>query len=159
MEEKRAFMKYILFIVTIILSQSAYSQAIPDSLLERNKVKIIKDYRLDILAGKQSEINTAKLKKQARTSKGFRLMVLNTNDKDYAYKIRTELLQKFPEQKPYMWFSSPYIRIKFGNFKTREEAEVYRRQISAMLNGANIYLLQETIELDPGDDFDPDDMR
>lgn len=159
MEEKRAFMKYILFIVTIILSQSAYSQAIPDSLLARNKVKIIKDFRLDILASKQSEINTALLKKQARTTKGFRLMVLNTNDKDYAYKIRTELLQKFPEQKPYMWFSSPYIRIKFGNFKTKEEAEVYRRQISAMLNGANIYLLQETIEVDPGDDFDPDEMR
>lgn len=152
-------MKHILFIFTIILSQSVSSQVRPDSLMNMNKVKVIKDYRLDILATKQSEINTAILKNQARTTKGFRLMVLNTNDKDYAYKIRTELLQKFPEQKPYMWFSSPYIRIKFGNFKTREEAEVYRKQISAMLNGANIYFLQETIEVDPGDDFDPDDMR
>jgi len=124
-----------------------------------NKVKIIKDGRLDILARKQSELNTAILKNQARTARGFRLMVLNTNDKDYAYKVRAELLQKFPEQKPYMWFSSPYIRIKFGNFRTREEAEVYRKLISAMLNGANIYFLQETIEVEPGDDFDPDDMR
>lgn len=152
-------MKYIFIIITILLSSSVYSQGIPDSLMQRNKVKIIKDYRLDILAAKQSEINTALLKRQARTTKGFRLMVLNTNDRDYAYKIRTELLQRFPEQKPYMWFSNPYIRIKFGNFKTREEAEVYRKQISAMLNGANIYLLQETIEVDPGDDFDPDEMR
>lgn len=158
-EEKRELMKYILFIVTIILSQSVYSQALSDSMMERNKVTIIKDFRLNILALKQSEINTAILKKQARTTKGYRLMVLNTNDKDYAYKVRTELLQKFPEQKPYMWFANPYIRIKFGNFRTREEAEVYRKQISAMLNGANIYFLQETIEVDPGDDFDPDDMR
>ena len=160
MEEKRKFMKYILFIFTVILSPSVYSQvAWPNPLTDQHKVKIIKDYRLDILATKQSEVNTALLKNKARTTKGFRLMVLNSNDKDYAYKIRAELLQKFPEQKPYMWFSSPYIRIKFGNFRTKEEAEVYRRQISAMLNGANIYLLQETIEVDPGDDFDPDDMR
>ena len=152
-------MKYIFIIITIVFSSSVYCQGISDSLLQRNKVKIIKDYRLDILAAKQSEINTALLKRQARTTKGFRLMVLNTNDREYAYKIRAELLQRFPEQKPYMWFSNPYIRIKFGNFKTREEAEVYRRQISAMLNGANIYFLQETIEVDPGDDFDPDDMR
>lgn len=152
-------MRYILFLITIILSQSVFSQTKPDSSVEMNKVKIIKDGRLDILARKQSELNTAILKNQARTARGFRLMVLNTNDKDYAYKVRAELLQKFPEQKPYMWFSSPYIRIKFGNFRTREEAEVYRKQISAMLNGANIYFLQETIEVEPGDDFDPDDMR
>jgi hypothetical protein len=122
-------------------------------------VLIIKDFRLDILAAKQSELNTALLKNQARTTRGFRLMVLNTNDKEYAYKIRAELLQKFPEQKPYMWFSNPYIRIKFGNFRTKEEAESYRKQISNMLNGANIYFLQETIEVDPGPDFDPDNMR
>lgn len=152
-------MKYIYIIITVLLSSSVYSQGISDSLVQRNKVKIIKDFRLDILAAKQSEINTALLKRQARITKGFRLMVLNTNDRDYAYKVRAELLQRFPEQKPYMWFSNPYIRIKFGNFKTREEAEVYRKQISAMLNGANIYLLQETIEVDPGDDFDPDEMR
>ncbi len=153
-------MKYILFIITIILSPSVYAQvALSNPLKEESKVKVIKDFRLDILATRQSEINTALLKNKARTTRGFRLMVLNTNDRDYAYKVRAELLQKYPEQKPYMWFSSPYIRIKFGNFKTREEAEVYRRQISAMLNGANIYFLQETIEVDPGDDFDPDDMR
>lgn len=152
-------MKYIYIIITVLLSSSVYSQGIADSLMQTNKVKIIKDFRLDILGAKQSEINTALLKRQARITRGFRLMVLNTNDRDYAYKVRAELLQRFPEQKPYMWFSNPYIRIKFGNFITREEAEVYRKQISAMLNGANIYLLQETIEVDPGDDFDPDEMR
>jgi hypothetical protein len=143
----------------LIFFNQVSAQTTLDSMVDKNKVIIIKDPRLDILAAKQSELNTIILKNQARITKGFRLMVLNTNDKDYAYKVRAELLQKFPEQKPYMWFSSPYIRIKFGNFKTREEAEVYRKQISRMLNGANIYFLQETIEVDPGPDFDPDSMR
>ena len=120
---------------------------------------VIRDARLDILARKEAELNTAILKTEARIAKGYRLMVLNTSDKDYAFKIRAELLQKFPEQKPYMWFANPYIRIKFGNFRTKEEADIYKKQISKMLNGANIYYLQENIEVDPGKDFDPDSMN
>ena len=145
----------ILFFMGIGLSSFAQDT---DSLIE-NKVIVYKDYRLDILAKKEAEINTAVLKTQARLAPGYRLMVLNTSDKDYAFKVRTELLQKFPEQKPYMWFANPYIRLKFGNFRTKEEAEVYRKQISKMLDGATIYLLNETIEVDPGKDFNPDDMN
>ena len=160
LKRNHPFMRSLFFLLTtLIFCQKVSSQVRADSSMDENKVLIIKDFRLDILAAKQSELNTAILKNQARTTRGFRLMVLNTNDKEYAYKVRAELLQKFPEQKPYMWFSSPYIRLKFGNFKTREEAEVYRKQISTMLNGANIYFLQETIEVDPGPDFDPDNMK
>ena len=86
-------------------------------------------------------------------------MVLNTSDKNYAFKVRAELLQRFPNQKPYMWFANPYIRIKFGDFRTREEAERYQAQISRILGGAKIYLLNETIEVNPGKDFDPEGMR
>ena len=139
------------------LTNCSFSQN--GNLQTYDKVVVFKDYRLDILGRKEAEINTALLKLQARTAQGYRLMVLNTNDKDYAFKVRAELLQKFPEQKPYMWFANPYIRIKFGNFRTKEEADVYKKQISQMLNGANIYYIPETIEVSPGDDFDPDSMR
>ena len=150
-------MKNLIILFLIFFNNSLFAQN-TDSV-PHDKVAIIKDYRLDILARKESEVNTAILKSQARTAKGYRLMVLNTSDKDYAFKVRTELLQKFPEQKPYMWYANPYIRIKFGNFRTKEEAEYYRKQISQMLNGANIYFLNETIEVVPDKDFDPDEMR
>ncbi len=150
-------MKQIFILPFLCFGFSGFAQN-TDSLTE-NKVVVFTDYRLDILARKESEINTAILKTEARIAKGYRLMVLNTSDKDYAFKVRAELLQKFPEQKPYMWFANPYIRIKFGNFRTREEADVYKKQISKMLNGANIYYLQENIEVVPDKDFDPDSMR
>ena len=149
-------MNKLIFLILVFFSPSVFAQN-TDSVNER-KVTVFKDYRLDILARKEAELNTAILKQQARTAKGYRLMILNTSDKDYAFKVRTQLLQKFPEQKPYMWFANPYIRIKFGNFLTKEEADVYKRQISKMLNGATIYYLHETIEVDPGEDFDPDSM-
>ena len=149
-------MNKLIFLILVFFSPSVFAQN-TDSVNER-KVTVFKDYRLDILARKEAELNTAILKQQARTAKGYRLMILNTSDKDYAFKVRTQLLQKFPEQKPYMWFANPYIRIKFGNFLTKEEADVYKRQISKMLGGATIYYLHETIEVDPGEDFDPDSM-
>lgn len=150
-------MRSLLILIGICFFKSSFAQ---DSYVPaENKVVVFKDYRLDILARKEAELNTALLKTQARNMQGFRLMILNTSDKDYAFKIRAELLKKFPEQKPYMWFANPYIRIKFGNFKTKEEADVYKKQISQMLGGATIYYIPETIELNPGDDFDPDSMR
>ena len=149
--------KFIFFLFFCLVYQIGFSQS-ADSV-DQNKAVVFKDYRLDILAKKESEINTAILKNQARTARGYRLMVLNTSDKDYAFKIRTQLLQRYPEQKLYMWFANPYIRLKFGNFRTKDEADVYKNQISKMLNGATIYYLQETIEVDPGPDFNPDDMK
>jgi len=153
-------MRISFILICVLIYNFSFSQT-SDSLNRQNEngVVVFKDSRLDILADKETELNTALLKLQARTAQGFRLMVLNTSDKDYAFKVRAELLQKFPEQKPYMWFTNPYIRIKFGNFKTKEDAEPYRKEISKMLGGATIYLIPETIEVDPGKDFDPDSMQ
>lgn len=153
-------MKRSLILIFILSWHFSFAQ-MPDSLRvqKENGVVVFKDYRLDILSNKETELNTAFLKQQARTMQGYRLMVLNTSDKNYAFKVRAELLQKFPEQKPYMWFANPYIRIKFGNFRTREDAEPYRTEISKMLDGANVYLISETIEVDPGKDFDPDSLQ
>jgi hypothetical protein len=143
-------MRRSLVLILIFFSNHSFSQT-TDSL-SGNKVIVIKDYRLDILARKEAEINNLTLQQNSRRTSGFRLMVLNTSNKEYAFKVRAELLQKFPEQKPYMWYANPYIRIKFGNFKTKEEAEPYRKAISEMLGGATIYFIPETIEVNPSKD-------
>lgn len=151
-------MKNIIVFIFFILSGHHVLSQVSDSSTA-NKINVHQDYRLDILARKESEINTAILKAQARLGNGYRLMILNTYDRAYAMKIRGELLQKYPDQKTYMWFASPYIKIKFGNFKTKDEAEPYRKEISKMLNGATIYYLPETIEVKPDKDFNPDEMN
>jgi hypothetical protein len=143
------------FIILSLLFVPFFSFGQKTDSSKGNKVVVFKDYRLDILGQKEAEIN----KQKALSAQGFRLMILNTSDKNYAFKVRAELLQRFPEQKLYMWFANPYIRIKLGNFITKEEAEPYQKEISKMLDGATIYLIPETIEVDPGKDFDPDKMR
>lgn len=139
-------MRQLFILLFVVFANQAFSQSY-DSLHE-NRVVVFKDYRLDILARKEAELNEINYKKQVHSAQGYRLMVLNTNDKDYAFKVRADLLKKFPEQKLYMWYASPYVRIKFGNFKTKEEADIYKKEISKMLGGATIYYLEEPIELD-----------
>lgn len=150
----RTSMKHIFFFVFMLISFHSFSQN-ADTVAE-NKILIHQDYRMDILARKEAEINAAIIKSQSRIGRGYRLMILNTNDRSYAMKIRGELLQEYPEQKTYMWFANPYIKIKFGNFKTKEEADSYKKDISKMLNGATIYYLPESIEVKPDKDSDSD---
>lgn len=151
-------MKYlvVLFLGCLVSCQLIAQSA--DSIVA-NKIVVHEDYRMEVLARKEADVNTAILKAQARMAKGYRLMILNTNDRVYAMKVRGELLQKYPDQKTYMWFANPYIKIKFGNFKTQDEAEPYRKAISKMMNGATIYMMPETIEVKPDKDFDPDNMQ
>lgn len=139
--------KYILFFL-LIGNISAFAQT--DSTMNI-PVVVHKDPRIEILEKKQLELNTAYLKAVSRTANGYRLQVLSTNDRALAMKTRTDLLQKFPEQKNYMIYQAPYVKIRFGNFRSRDEAEIYRKQISKMLNGASIYLIEERIEI-PGKD-------
>lgn len=120
-----------------------------DTSLSENKVIIHKDSRLDVLADKQAEINALTAKLNARSAMGYRLQVLSTNDRELAMKTKTQLMQRFPEQKTYMFFQLPYVKLRFGNFKTKQEADVYKKQISRMLGDASIYYISERIEVKP----------
>lgn len=150
-------MKPLLIFIFIFFGYKSFSQITVAP--PQNKVIVFKDYRLNILQQKEAELNETILKTKAHTTDGFRLMILNTSDKAYAFKVRAMLLKKFPEQKPYMWYANPYIRIKFGNFKTKEDADIYKKQISEMLGGANIYLLAEKIEVAPEKDFNAINLK
>ena len=145
-------MKKILFIAFSFTGLQTFAQT--DSLnIINNNVIVYKDYRLDILARKQAELNEAAVKSTARSAMGYRLQVISTNDRELALRTRTQLLQKFPEQKVYMMYQMPYVKLKFGNFKSKQEAEAYKKQISRMLNGASIYTLAERIEIKPEKEF------
>ena len=125
---------------------SAFSQ---DSLIA-GTIIYNKDPRLETLGKKMSEFNEAMAESAARTAKGYRLMVLSTNDRNEAMNLRTRLLQLYPDQKVYMIFQSPYIKLKFGNFLEKKEAEKVKKHLNdnKIVTG-NIYVLAEKIEVKP----------
>ena len=108
-----------------------------------------KDERIDLLGKKMAEYNES-LAEKIQMVDGYRLMLLNTTDRNQAMQVRATLLQQFPEQKLYMTFLSPYIKIKLGNFLDKKEAEKLRKQILYLkIVTGNIYILPEKVEQKP----------
>jgi len=122
------------------------------------RVTVNKDPRLDILAKQEADFNKATVGLGTKAAKGYRLLVVNSNDRDYAMKIRAQLLQRFPEQKVYMSFQAPFIKLKFGNFVEKDEAEKYRKMISSYrIVTNNVYLVPEIVEVKVDKSKDTDD--
>lgn len=140
-------MKKILCLFIMVMSVSALlAQAGRLDTSVVAKVTINKDPRLDILAKEQYDMNhNAK-----RFGKGYRLFVLKSNNRDYAMKVRSYLLQNFPDEKVIMSYQSPFIKMKFGDFEDKKDAEKYRDLIlkGGIVTG-NIYIVPDTIELKP----------
>jgi len=115
----------------------------------RDTVIMVKDARLDILVAKQNQINKrTAMMTSAGLYKGYRLQVISTSKRDDANKMKTDLMNRFPEQKTYTLFQSPNFKVRIGNFLKKEEAEKYRNQISKFFP-KGIYIVEDTIEYTP----------
>lgn len=125
----------------------------------RDTIIVRKDGRLDILNAKQASLN----KVAARMTStglyhGYRLQVLSTRSRDQAYKLKSELLQRFPEQKSYVLFQSPYFKIRFGNFVDRADAIRYKNTLSSLYPQL-IYVVSDNVEYTPPKEEDLDDSQ
>ena len=108
-----------------------------------------KDARLDVLVAKQGQINKrTAMMTSAGLYKGYRLQVISTAKRDDAKQMKTDLMNRFPDQKSYTLFQSPNFKVRIGNFLKKEEAEKYRNQISKFFP-KGIYIVEDTIEYTP----------
>jgi hypothetical protein len=137
------------FFFLFIMGFSAVAQNDKEDSVASVKNIIHKDSRIDVLGKKMAEYNEG-LALKIKMVSGYRLMLLNTTDRAFAMKLRTTLLQQYPEHKLYMSFLVPNIKLKMGNFVNKAEAENMRKELQALniVNG-NIYLVNEKIELKP----------
>ena len=111
------------------------------------------DPRVEMLVKKQSDINLAIKKANARTARGYRVLVINTNKRDEAMAAKTKIYSNFPELKAYLVYQSPFFKLKAGNFRTREEAEQYKRSLSYYFP-KGVMVINDIIEVTPEKDSD-----
>ncbi len=146
-------MKFILIILTFFLSflhTSAQSDSTKVDTTENSNLVINKDPRLDIVTKKEAEYNKNLNVLGVHPGKGYRLMVISTNDRQLAMNVRAQLLQRYADQKVYMSFQPPYIKIKLGNFLEKADAEKMKTEIlKSNLVSNNIYVVPDTIEVKP----------
>jgi hypothetical protein len=147
-------MKKTLCLIMILLAgKMLVAQAAPPDTTTAVKVTVNKDPRINLLAKAQVDIAITNTKMAARFTKGYRLFVLKTDDRDYAMKVRAYLLQNFPEEKVIMSYQAPFIKMKFGDFVDKEDAEKVKKQIvkGGVVKGG-VYVVPDTIEVKPDKD-------
>lgn len=135
------------FILVIIFSSclSATAQQFADSLVTGVIVK--KDPRLDVLSSKQAEINKrSKILAGNGFKRGYRIQVVNTQNRDEANNVKAEMLRRFPDQKAYMLYQAPNFKVRIGNFSTQREAETLKKMISLLYPQRGIYIVSDLIE-------------
>ncbi len=121
-----------------------------------NTVIVNKDHRIDLLVKKQAYINDVTSRDGKRTDKGFRLMIVSTNNRDEAMAAKTKIYTFFPDLKAYMWYQSPYFRVKAGNFKDRKDAEAYQRRLNTYFP-KGVFIMKDIIEVKPSKNNGTDD--
>ncbi|NTS40483.1 SPOR domain-containing protein [Flavisolibacter sp. BT320] len=143
-------MKKLLLLASLFVLKSAVAQ---ESTTPTEPTLIVhKDDRIDALVKKQASINERSKRISGRTMRGYRLMVMNTNNREEAIAAKTKVYTHFPDQKAYLLYQSPFFRLKAGNFKTRDEAKRYQSLMNAIFP-KGVFIINDVIEVKP--ELDP----
>ena len=138
----------------VLTTCAGYAQA--DAVVKEShgSVVVTKDPRLDVLSAKQAEINKkAVLIARSSNYPGYRIQVINTNNRDEANKVKAEMLRRFPDQKVYLLYQAPNFRVRLGNFITQKEGATIQKMIAKLYPQRGIYFVADRIEIPlPEDD-------
>ena len=145
-------MKYGLICILLCCTLSSFEQVVnPDTV---GSVIVYKDARIDVLAKQQlskakKPINhSVGIARVGGITRGYRVQVLNTNNRVLANKTKGDLYSRFPGQKVYIVYRSPFFKVRIGNFLKRNDAESFMRTLSSLFS-SGIYVVPDLIEYRP----------
>ena len=147
---KQSSVRILFLIISFLVIKTGTAQDINEQVDTSGLVVVHKDPRLDLLVNKQIQINEETSRLARRTMRGYRLMVINTNKRDEAIAAKTQVYTYFPELKAYLQYQSPFFKLKAGNFKTRDEAEEYRKRLNIYFP-KGVFIMNDVIEVKPDD--------
>lgn len=144
-------------IIIIALLFSAYAQAQTNDSVQVNvittiekqtpnkgKITIVQDAQITELVNRHVQINVD----NESQIEGWRIQIYNSSgseSKKEALEIRNKFLAKYPDIKAYTVYQPPFFKIRVGNFRTREEAFFYFKEI--VKDFPISYLVQGKIDL------------
>lgn len=118
----------------------------PDSVTHAS-VRIYQDKRIEQLLVAKKTTNASR----EQTISGYRVQVFSSNTqrtaKTEAFKIEKQILEEFPDQGVYVNYTSPFWKVRVGDFKTQGDAQAFRRQLIEAFPylRSGIYIVREQI--------------
>ena len=137
---KNIIMYKILFAALLFIARPGLAQT------DSGSVIVMKDPRVDSLVQKQIEINDLTTRDARRNVPGFRIQVINSPDRNKVYAAKVKIYEQYPDLKPYLLYQAPNYKLKVGNFKTQEEAELAMQQLSRLFP-SGLYVIRDIIEI------------
>lgn len=129
-------------------SQQSVMETKPKPVHDSVTVVVHKDPRIDLLVKKQIQINEETTREARKNTKGFRLLIINTNKREEAIAAKTKVYTYYPELKAYLVYQTPYFKLKVGNFKERKEAEDYQKKLQRYFP-KGVFIMNDIIEVKP----------
>lgn len=144
-------MKSLFTLFFLIVALSSYSQTgNPENITDTsNFVVIHKDPRLDLFVKKQAEVNKITGVDNRKTDKGYRILIISTNNREEAIEAKAKIYTYFSELKAYLWYQSPYFRVKAGNFKDKQTADKYKNKLGAYFP-KGVFVMKDIVEQKKG---------
>jgi hypothetical protein len=116
---------------------------------KKDTVIFHKDARMDILTSKQIISNKkAALQTSTGQFKGYRVQVVSSSNRDQAFKVKGELLSRFPDQKSYTLFQAPNFKVRIGNFLKKADAEKFKLQLQKFYT-TGVFVVEDAIDYTP----------
>ncbi|MDP4237921.1 MAG: SPOR domain-containing protein [Bacteroidota bacterium] len=119
----------------------------PDSITHAT-VKIHQDKRIESLLASR-KLSTKS--QDQNTANGYRVQVFSSNiqrsGKTEAFKIEKQIQEVFPDQTVYVNYSSPFWKVRVGDFLTQVEARAFRTKLIEAFPTmkSEIYIVREQI--------------
>ena len=135
-------MKILFIIFSLFMIANVYAQT------DTNAVMVYKDPRIDMLVKKQIDINEEATRDSRRTAPGYRILVVNSNDRKKVFAAKAKIYQLYPDLKPYLLYQAPFYKLKVGNFKTKDEAQDYLQELLKDFP-TGLYIVRDIIEVKP----------
>jgi hypothetical protein len=155
---KKSFCFFLILLAGVAVSQAQIVDSFMVRRSDTSTVVIHKDSRIDMLIKKQATINEVSTRDGRKTDKGFRLMIISTNNREEAMAAKTKIYTYFPELKAYLWYQSPYFRVKAGNFKDRKDAEAYQKRMNTYFP-KGVFIMKDIIEVKPSKENELDEIN
>ena len=150
-------MKFLMIISALFLTSGCFAQSLSGvnndttgiNSIDSNSIIVHKDPRIDSLVKIQATINEVTSRDARRIDKGYRLMIISTNNRNEALAAKTMIYSNFPELKAYLWYQSPYFRVKAGNFLERKDAETYQKKLGPYFP-RGVFIMKDEVEIKGG---------
>jgi len=111
----------------------------------RATVKIHQDKRIDQLLANKKHISDPTM------ANGFRVQVFSSNvqrnAKTEAFRIEKQIKEQFQDEAVYVNYTSPFWKVRVGDFRTQAEAQRVRAQLREAFPNlkSEIYIVREQI--------------